>query len=89
MHENFRQSKPWSRSKPHFPPVQALVGWSRRKGLNPYLVASSIAKKGTPIVPFLKIGYNKTRAKRRALLAITSKDIERQWKQSRKKLITK
>jgi|TARA_R100001163_G_C5067744_1_gene207136 hypothetical protein len=89
MHENFRQSKPWSRSKPHFPPVQALVGWSRRKGLNPYLVALSIAKKGTPIVPFLKIGYNKTRAKRRALLAITSKDIERQWKQSRKKLITK
>jgi hypothetical protein len=53
------------------------------------LVALSIAKKGTPIVPFLKIGYNKTRAKRRALLAITSKDIERQWKQSRKKLITK
>ena len=84
MHENFRQSKPFDRTKPHFPPVQALVGWSARKGIIPYLVARAIAKKGTPIVPFLKMGYNNSRQQRRLLLAMAHKDIERQWKKSRK-----
>lgn len=86
MHQNFRQSKPWSRSRPHFPPVSALTGWSRRKGINPYLVARAIARKGTPIIPYLKIGYNKTRPQRNMLLNIAHKDIERHWKQSRRKV---
>lgn len=84
MHENFRQSKPFDRSKPHFPPVQALTGWASRKGINPYVVARAIAKKGTPIVPFLKMGYNNSRQQRRLLLVVAHKDIERQWKKSRK-----
>ena len=86
MNGKFRQSKPWSRTKPHWPPVSALVGWSKRKGLNPYAVAAGIAKKGTPIIPFLKIGYNKTRIKRKALLAITAKEVEKKWIESRKKV---
>lgn len=84
MHENFRQRKPFDRTKPHFPPVKALEGWSQRKGLNPYLVARAIAKKGTPIVPFLKMGYNNSRQQRRLLLAVAHKDIERQYKKGRK-----
>lgn len=31
----------------------ALMGWAKRKGLNPYAVAKSIAKKGSPAQPFL------------------------------------
>ena len=50
MHQSFRQSKPWDRTRPHFPPVSALVDWSSAKGLNPYAVAMGIAKRGTPIV---------------------------------------
>ena len=86
MDRNFRQTPPFDRTKPHFPPVSALVGWSQRKGLNPYVVALSIAKKGTPIVPFLKMGYNKSRQQRRLLLAMAHKDIERQYKKGRKKV---
>lgn len=39
-------------SRPHFPPVQALNLWAKRKGLNPYVVARSIARKGTKANPF-------------------------------------
>tara|TARA_B100000287_G_scaffold166760_1_gene157299 strand:- start:1610 stop:2146 length:537 start_codon:yes stop_codon:yes gene_type:complete len=86
MDGKFRLSEPWSRSKPHWPPVSALVGWSKRKGLNPYLVARAIAKKGTPIVPFLKIAYRETKAKRHALLAITTREVEDLWRKSRKSI---
>ena len=86
MHENFRQSKPYDRTKPHFPPISAIEGWAQRKGLNPWAVAIGIAKKGTPIVPFLKIGFNKSRESRNLLLAKASKDITKQWKKSRRSL---
>jgi len=87
MHQSFRQSKPWDRTRPHFPPVSALVDWSSAKGLNPYAVAMGIAKRGTPIVPFLKIGYNKSRSARNILLAKVNKDITNEWKKSRKPLM--
>jgi hypothetical protein len=32
---------------PHFPPPAALAGWARRHGVNPFLVARAIAKRGT------------------------------------------
>lgn len=35
-----------------FPPISAIKKWAERKGLNPYAVAKSIAKKGTPANPF-------------------------------------
>lgn len=31
----------------------ALMGWAKRKGLNPYAVSKSIMKKGSPAQPFL------------------------------------
>lgn len=31
----------------------ALIGWAKRKGLNPYAVARSIYNKGSPAQPFL------------------------------------
>ena len=39
-------------TRPHFPPVGALSLWARRKGLNPFMVARSIARKGTRANPF-------------------------------------
>lgn len=39
-------------SRPHFPPVEALRFWAQKRGLNPWAVARSIAKKGTKPNPF-------------------------------------
>lgn len=38
---------------PHYVSAQALMPWAAKKGLNPYAVAKSIAKKGTKANPFL------------------------------------
>jgi len=35
------------------PPVSALEGWARRKGINPYAVQKSIQRKGTKPNPFV------------------------------------
>lgn len=82
--KKYRQSPPFNRTKPHYPPVSALTGWAERKGLNPYAVAASIAEKGTPIIPFLKMAYNDTRAERKILLSIATRSIESNWKAGRK-----
>ena len=34
-------------TRPHRPPISAIAGWSRRKGLNPWAVAANIEKYGT------------------------------------------
>ncbi len=39
---------------PHKVSAEALKDWASKKGLNPYAVAKSIAKKGTKANPFLK-----------------------------------
>lgn len=84
--KKFRMSEPFNRTRPHFPPVKALTGWSKRHGMNPYLVANSIAQKGTPIVPFLKMGFRDSAPERKVLLSVAGKQIERQYKKGRKKL---
>ena len=38
-------------TRPHFPPVAALERWAKQKGLNPWVVAKSIAQKGTEAHP--------------------------------------
>jgi|ETNvirenome_6_85_1030632.scaffolds.fasta_scaffold83076_2 hypothetical protein len=77
----------WSRTTPHMPPVRALKGWAGRKLGDEgaaYGVALGIAKKGTPIVPFLKIAYDRSDNDIDALLLLASNRIERNWKKSRK-----
>lgn len=39
-------------TKPHFPPISAIEGWANRHGIEPFLVARAISKKGTKAVPF-------------------------------------
>lgn len=46
-------------TRPHWPPFgagSALEGWSQRHGIEPFLVARSIAMRGTKAQPFLKEG---------------------------------
>tara|TARA_Y100000004_G_scaffold194461_1_gene259110 strand:+ start:778 stop:1314 length:537 start_codon:yes stop_codon:yes gene_type:complete len=73
------------RSKPHFPPLNKLAKWGPIRS-NPELlwpVALSIADKGTPLVPFLYIAERNTKVERKALLATTAKQIEKQAKKVR------
>ena len=41
-------------TKPHYPPIDKIKGWSKRHGINPYLVARGISKNGTKANPFMK-----------------------------------
>lgn len=75
--------EPFTRSKPHFPPVRKLRGWAERKLGDPnlaFVVARSIAEKGTPLVPYLLIAEKDTKMERTALLADLANDIEQQFK---------
>lgn len=45
---------------PHFPPLDAITPWAIKKGIPPFLVARSIAKKGTKANPFLKRAIDKS-----------------------------
>lgn len=56
---SLRSNAPYSAAvhegtRPHMPPISAIEVWARKKGLNPWAVAKSIAKKGTKANPFLK-----------------------------------
>lgn len=45
------------------PPVAALAGWARRHGVNPYVVARAIGRRGTRAAPFLLPAYERNRAR--------------------------
>lgn len=52
-------------TKPHFVPVAnnpMFQTWATRRGLNPYAVANSIAKKGTRAKPFFKPAVDSQRS---------------------------
>ncbi len=40
-------------TRPHFPPIDAIEPWARRHGIPAFLVARSIARKGTKPKPFM------------------------------------
>ena len=82
--KKFNMKQPWSRSKPHYPPISALQKWSEAKGLNPYLVQQAIGRKGTPIIPFFKIAIKQNEAERKLLLSKTGIKIEAQWRAGRR-----
>lgn len=45
------------------PPVSALAGWARRHGVNPYVVARAIGRRGIRAAPFLLPAYDKNKAR--------------------------
>lgn len=82
--EKHKLSKPWSRTKPHWPPAKALQGWADAKGIPVYLVQKAIAEKGTPIIPFFKIAIKKNEVQKKLLLKGTGLKIEATWRAGRK-----
>lgn len=78
-----RLSKPWTRSKPHYPPIKAIEEWSRAKGINPYAVQHAIGQKGTPLIPFFKIGIKKNETLKKGLLKQSGLKIEATWRSGR------
>jgi hypothetical protein len=47
-------------TRPHYVSPRALKPWAEARGLNPFAVAKSIAKKGTKANPFLKRAVDNT-----------------------------
>ena len=52
---------------PHYVSAKALERWARKRGLNPYAVARSIARKGTQKHPFLIPSFVKLRSQIEAI----------------------
>lgn len=50
-------------TKPHWPPVAALEPWARRHGLSAFVVARSIAMKGTRARKFLQTAIEQNKEK--------------------------
>lgn len=48
-------------TKPHWPPLRAVETWARRHGISPFLVARSIATKGTKATKFLQNSFDSNR----------------------------
>ena len=82
--QKFNMKEPWSRSKPHYPPISALQQWADAKGINVYAVQSAIGRKGTPIIPFFKIAIKNNEAEKKLLLQKTGIKIEAQWRAGRR-----
>jgi hypothetical protein len=45
------------------PPVEAVAGWARRHGMNPFLVARAIGRKGSKPRPFMEPAYRQNAGK--------------------------
>jgi|TARA_R100001163_G_C5066844_1_gene205512 hypothetical protein len=73
----------FDRTPPRFVPPQKLKGWSERHDMNPHAVSAGIARDGTPIIPFLKMGYEQSEAERKILLKVATEQVERKWKSKR------
>lgn len=50
-------------TRPHFPPVAALQAWARRKGLNAFVIARAISKKGLKPRKFLQNAHDENKPK--------------------------
>jgi hypothetical protein len=49
------------------PPIGAIAGWAARKGINPYVLARSIARKGVRPQPYMLPAYQSNAGKVTAL----------------------
>jgi hypothetical protein len=65
-------------TKPHFPPVSAIAPWAQRHNINPFVLARSIAQKGTKPNPWLERAVDKALPKLRDLGGLAGA-IKKQW----------
>lgn len=68
-----------SDTKPHFPPISALMPWAARHGVNVWAVAKSIARRGTKGKKMFEKALESTQPKMREAMSDLSKDIKRTW----------
>lgn len=58
-----------TRGPRRMPPVEALRGWAARHGVNPYLVARAIARRGTKAHPYMQPALDQNRRQIDSLMA--------------------
>lgn len=65
-------------TRPHWTGVGNLRKWAKRKGINPYALQKSIAKKGTKANPFMKRAAKKSESKVQAIFQRAINNITKQ-----------
>lgn len=69
------------RTRPHFPPPnQSLRNWAGRHGIPLFMVQKAIARRGTPIVPFLDEAVQEKLPKLASRIQEAARRIERKWR---------
>lgn len=59
----------YGRKRGNPPPVAAVAGWAKRHGVNPYVLARAIGRKGTKKQPFVAPSLKTNRAKINSIFA--------------------
>lgn len=70
-----RPPNPPARSRPHWPPIAAVTPWARRHGMDPFLVARAISRRGTKLTPFLSLAVRQSEAAIAGLVRRMASDI--------------
>lgn len=65
-------------TRPHWPPIEAIRPWAERHGIPPFVLARSIAEKGTRANPWLERTLNMIGPRLRNLGRL-SRNIVRRW----------
>lgn len=64
-------------SRPHYPPLNALWGWAKRKGgLDPFALQQAIGMWGTPAQPYLQPAADETEVFVEKLVPVLAAEIE-------------
>jgi hypothetical protein len=66
-------------TRPHFPPISALVGWAHRHGMNPYAVARKIARYGTKPYQMFQKAASQNMSNIEVFLKEAADAIEARW----------
>jgi len=81
VHGAFRiPALPRRRTRPHFPPAnQSMRAWASRRGVRVGLVQAAIARRGTPIVPFISEAVDELAPVLKTRITQAARDIEKEW----------
>lgn len=63
-------------TRPHWPPIAALVPWAQRHGTTAFVVARAIARRGTEESPFLTDALDQSRSDIGFLVQVMAREIE-------------
>ena len=63
-------------TRPHYPPLGALDGWARKRGMTAYQVQRSIGRKGTAAQPYMQPAADDTEVRIPVLVSVLAAEIE-------------